>query len=508
MSLAQERERFRLLVEAVTDYAILMLAPDGTIISWNAGAERIKGYGAEEAIGRHFSIFYTAEAIARDHPQHELEVAREVGRFEEEGWRVRKDGSQFWASVVITALFDEDGRLRGYGKVTRDMTDRRLAREAEREALAAAERASHAKTEFLSGMSHELRTPLNAVLGFAQVLALDALTPGQHDAVHQITKAGELLLGLVDELLDISRIEAERMTVSLEPVHVGRLIAQCLELIKPIAAEHRIRVLAPPRQAGAVHAIADQQRLKQVVMNLLSNAVKFNSPDGRAQVAVRCTDTRVGISVADTGSGIDAADIERLFVPFERLGAAERGIAGTGLGLALSKRLLELMHGTIGVESAPGQGSTFSIELERAEAPGLDPSDGAGRAIPPTSTVLYIEDNLANLQLVEVLLSRMGDVEVMTAMQGQLGIELARTHRPDLILLDLHLPDMEGEDVARVLRADAATQAIPLVILSADAYSSVRRRLLALGVDGYVTKPFKVNEMLELVERLLERNAG
>jgi PAS domain S-box-containing protein len=508
MSLAEERERFRLLVEAVTDYAILMLAPDGTIISWNAGAERIKGYRAEEAIGRHFSIFYTAEALARGHPAHELEVARAEGRFEEEGWRVRKDGTQFWASVVITALYGERGELHGYGKVTRDMTERRLAEEAEREARDAAERASRAKTEFLSGMSHELRTPLNAVLGFAQVLALDALTPEQHEAVRQITKAGDLLLGLVDELLDISRIEAERMTVSLEPVHVGPLILQCLELIEPIAAEYRVRVIAPPREAGAVHAVADQQRLKQVVMNLLSNAVKYNRPGGTAHVGVASVGEHVRISVADTGSGIDAADLERLFVPFERLGAGERGISGTGLGLALSKRLVELMHGTLIVESTPEQGSTFTIELQRTEAPGLAPDDGDGRAAPPTSTVLYIEDNLANLHLVEVLLSRLGHIEVLTAMQGQLGLELARTHQPDLILLDLHLPDMDGEDVARVLRADTVTQPIPIVILSADAYSSVRRRLLALGVDAYVTKPFKVNEMLELVERLLGDRAS
>ena len=190
-------------------------------MSWNSGGERIKGYRAEEIIGRHFSVFYTPEAIASGHPEHELAVARRDGRFEEEGWRLRKDGTKFWANVVITALWGEDGELRGFGKVTRDTTERLRAREAERAARDAAERASRAKTEFLSGMSHELRTPLNAVLGFAQVLELEPLTPQQHDAVHQITKAGELLLALVDELLDISRIEAEQMTVSLEPVPRG-----------------------------------------------------------------------------------------------------------------------------------------------------------------------------------------------------------------------------------------------------------------------------------------------
>jgi PAS domain S-box-containing protein len=453
---ADDEERFRLLVDGVKDYAILMLAPDGTIVSWNSGGERIKGYRADEVIGRHFSIFYTPEAAARGHPEHELTVARREGRFEEEGWRVRKDGTQFWASVVITALFDNAGELRGFGKVTRDMSERRLAREAERAARDAAERASRAKTEFLSGMSHELRTPLNAVLGFAQVLALDTLTPHQREAVDQIAKAGELLLGLVDELLDISLIEAERMTVSLEPVHVGGLILECVELIEPIAAQHHVQVIAPPRRDMAEYVVADQQRLKQVLMNLLSNAVKYNRSGGTVRVAAAVAEQRVRISVADTGPGLDAEDLDRLFVPFERLGASESGIAGTGLGLALSKRLIELMDGTIAVESTPGAGSVFSVDLGRTDGPDLDAAAGLDAAAPAVATVLYIEDNLANLHLVEMLLSRMGSIEVLTAMQGQLGLELARSHLPDLILLDLHLPDMDGEDVARVLRTDDA----------------------------------------------------
>jgi PAS domain S-box-containing protein len=501
--LASDGERFRILVEGVKDYAILMLAPDGTIASWNAGGERIKGYRADEVIGRHFSIFYTPEAVARGHPDHELTVARRDGRFEEEGWRVRKDGTQFWASVVITALLDDAGELRGFGKVTRDMTERRRTQEAERDARDAAERASRAKTEFLSGMSHELRTPLNAVLGFAQILALDPLTSQQSEAVKQIAKAGQLLLALVDELLDISRIEAERMTVSLEPVYVGSLIAECIELIEPIAAEQHIQVIAPPRHAVDVYVIADQQRIKQVLMNLLSNAVKYNRTAGTVRVGTAVGEKAVEISVSDTGLGLQPDDLGRLFTPFERLGAAESGIPGTGLGLALSKRLSELMHGTITVESTPGVGSVFSVELERTQGPDLDSATAAAEQEPPISTVLYIEDNLANLHLVETVLSRMGHIEVLTAMQGQLGIELARTHAPDLILLDLHLPDMDGEDVARVLLADDATRAIPIVVLSADAYSSVRRRLLAMGVDAYVTKPFDVAKMIELVERLL-----
>jgi CheY-like chemotaxis protein len=241
-------------------------------------------------------------------------------------------------------------------------------------------------------------------------------------------------------------------------------------------------------------------------MNLLSNAVKYNRPDGTVVVGFGAVDGHVEVAVTDTGKGIDPADIDRLFVPFERLGAAQTGVSGTGLGLALSDRLVQLMHGSITVESTLDEGSTFRIQLERAEAPELPAGQaGAPTNDPATSTVLYIEDNLANLHLVETLLSRIGTLEVISAMQGQLGLELARTHRPDLILLDLHLPDMDGEDIARVLRGDEAMRDIPLVVLSADAYSSVRRRLLAIGVDAYLTKPFKVTEMTELVARLLER---
>ena len=499
-------QRFRLLVEGVTDYAIFMLDPDGHIVSWNSGGERIKGYRADEVIGRHFSLFYTQEAVDRGHPDHELEVARDEGRFEEEGWRVRKDGTEFWANVVITALFDDDGQLRGFGKVTRDMTERRIAAEAEREAREAAERANRVKSEFLSGMSHELRTPLNGVLGFAQLLALDDLTDQQRDAVEQIAKAGELLLGLVDELLDISRIEADQMTVSLEPVHVGAMLADCLELIGPIAGEHGIRLVAPPGRQADVYAVADQQRLKQVVMNLLSNAIKYNRPGGTARVGVAVPDHRVRISVSDTGPGVRPEEIAKLFTPFERLGAAGTGIAGTGLGLALSKRLVELMQGTIEVTSSLGAGSTFSIDLPLTTGPDLVAGDAREPAETPLATVLYIEDNVANLHLVETILSRTGKVEIVTAMQGQLGLELARTQAPNLILLDLHLPDMDGEDVARLLLNDPATRDIPIVVLSADAYSSVRRRLLGLGVAAYITKPFNVKDMIETVEELLDRH--
>jgi PAS domain S-box-containing protein len=501
--LAVQLERFQLVVKGVKEYAILMLDPDGKIVSWNGGAERIKGYSADEALGRHFSVFYTPEAIEEGHPEMELRMARAEGRFEEEGWRVRKDGTRFWASVLITALVSDEGELRGYAKVTRDLTERRAELQERERLQLLAEAASRAKTEFLSRMSHELRTPLNAVLGFAQLLGLDALRPEQREAVDQIQRAGELLLALIEEILDISMIEGDRLTLSLEPIQVDELVRQCLQIIAPMAVEQGIRIVAPPHQHTGVFAVADQQRLKQALLNLLSNAVKYNSAHGTLWLTLTVDDGRTTISVGDSGRGIEPQSIERLFMPFERLGAEHGDVAGTGLGLSLSKRLVELMGGTLTVESELGKGSVFHISLERTDEPSYDgePLPAGATSADVKATVLYIEDNLANLRLVERILAHAGDVEVISAMQGKLGLELARAHRPDLILLDLHLPDTTGEDVAIALKQADETRDIPIVVLTAAAHTSQRRRLLDLGVYAYLTKPFNVAEMLNLIQQ-------
>ncbi len=499
-----ERERFRLLVEGVRDYAILMLDPAGTIVSWNEGAERINGYCAADALGRHFSLFFTPEGIAAGHPLLELEVAAREGRYEEEGWRVRKDGTRFWANVIVTALVDDAGESRGFAKVTRDLTERR-AQEAERAANERVDAGSRAKTEFLSRMSHELRTPLNAVLGFAQLLALDALRPTQRESVDYILRAGELLVAQVDDALDIARIEADDLSVSLEPVDVGALLTECVQLIAPMAAGHAIQIVPPPRPVTEVYAHADAQRLKQVVLNVLTNAVKYNRPHGTVALELNVSAPRVIISITDCGRGIDPECIDRLFTPFERLGAEDSNVPGTGLGLALSRQLAELMGGTITAESELGTGTAFHIDLALTTPPHGDSESGSGEGggIEATGTVLYIEDNLANLTLVERILERAAKVELISAMQGTLGLELARTHQPDLILLDLHLPDMSGEDVATALRANDETRDIPIVILSGAAHPAQRRRLLEQGVHAYLTKPYKVAEMIELVEQTL-----
>jgi signal transduction histidine kinase len=378
-----------------------------------------------------------------------------------------------------------------------------------------ADRASRAKSEFLSRMSHELRTPMNAVLGFAQFLEMDETDRGKRDSLQQILNGGRHLLSLIDEVLDIAKIEAGRLSISSEPVRVQDAVQECLELILPLARTRRIRIDDHCAAAGARHVQADRQRLKQVILNLVSNAVKYNR-DGGA-VTLSCAETPAGrlrIEVSDTGRGIAAKDLPRLFAAFERLEAEGSGTDGTGLGLALSKKLVELMSGTIGVESVVGQGSVFWVELALANDPASqvesvdvsDPPPAAGTSA-PSRTVLYIEDNLSNLKLIERLLARRPGVRLISAALGSLGLELARQHRPDLILLDLHLPDLPGREVLARLQADPATSHSPVVVVSADATPGEIGRLRSAGARDYLTKPLDVRQFLAVVDDVLQRES-
>jgi len=385
-----------------------------------------------------------------------------------------------------------------------------------RRAQTAAETANHSKNEFLSRMSHELRTPLNAVLGFGQLLEMEDLGDGQRESVDQILKGGRHLLTLINEVLDISRIEAGELALSPEPVSAAELIQESVDLIRPLADARGIQVVVDRSGGCDSYLFADRQRAKQILLNLLSNAVKYNRPRGTAAVScAQPNETRMQVRVTDTGRGIPAERLGLLFTPFERLGAEDSEVEGTGIGLALSKRLAEAMGGGIEVISTVGEGSTFVVELPRVEGPveryeRLDRDDAAPPA-PPAATrerVLHIEDNLSNLKLVERVLERRADVEIVAAMQGRLGVELAREHQPVLVLLDLHLPDMGGEQVLQRLREDPLTASIPVAIVSADATAGQVQRLIAAGAVAYLTKPIDVKGLLEVLDRALERRAS
>ncbi|MBU1329640.1 MAG: PAS domain S-box protein [Gammaproteobacteria bacterium] len=511
-ALRDNEERLRLIIDGVKEYGIFGLDPSGHVTSWNTGAERIKGYREADILGRHFSLFYPPQA--RDTaPQHALQVATREGRYEEEAWRQRRDGSLFWANVVITAQRDASGTLRGFSKITRDITDRRNAEAALRTAREEAENASRAKSEFLSRMSHELRTPLNSILGFAQLLEMDKGTPAQQAQVRHILRAGRHLLGLINEVLDIARIESGRLALSPEPLALRPLLQEVSLLLSPQAAAADIRLHLPGDLPATLNVQADRQRLVQVLLNLLSNAIKYNHRGGQVEVQVEADARKVALSVIDNGPGIALEDQQRLFTPFERLGAATSEVEGTGLGLALSKSLLEQMDGSLSVNSAPGQGSTFRLTLPRSQAGSvvlpvdtIAPSAAINVTAPPEQPlrVLCIEDNLSSLALIETLLSRWPQVQVISAMQGQLGLDLAWQHRPEVILLDLDLPDLSGQEVLKRLRLNTCSAATPVLLITADASAATQRDLLASGASAVLSKPLHVPTFLATLRQHLD----
>ncbi len=413
-------------------------------------------------------------------------------RHPEGGWR--------WLHVTLRRQGD---RFIGF---TQDLT----ALTEERIRAAAAREASEAKSRFLSRTSHELRTPLNSILGFAQLLEMEPLSPKQQEYVRHILKAGRHLLELINEILEISRAEAGRLPLSPEPIQVQEAFQEALSLIAPLARKRGIELLPEP-VAEDLYLWADRQRLHQILLNLLANAVKYNRPGGKVWLRAQMKgEGRVRIEVEDTGVGIDRERLNRIFEPFERMEGEEEG-EGTGLGLTLARRFVEAMEGKIGVESQPGRGSLFWFELPQAERPGPRPRQpGTPRPLEPDAprtgrpvTVLYIEDNPANLRLMERLLERRPNTRLIAAVQGQMGLDLAREHRPDLILLDLHLPDLPGEEVLAQLKRDPRTQSIPVLVLSASASPRRERRLLAMGAYAYLTKPLDLQQFWTVLDQAL-----
>ena len=368
-ALRVSEERFGMLVEAVRDYGVFMLDPDGCVASWNVGAQRIVGYSADEVIGRHFSLFYPPADVESDKPRQELVVAVSEGRFEEEGWRVRKDGSLFWSSVVITPIRDADGRLVGFAKVTRDLTERRAAQEralADALRLAQAEAASDAKSQFLAVMSHELRTPLNAIGGYAELLALGVrgpVTETQRSDLERIRQSQQHLLGIINDVLNFTRVEAGQVQYDIQTVPAREMMDAVAALIAPLAARKNVVFDVRPAPPSLL-ARADRPKVEQILLNLLSNAVKFTPTGGRVSLEAAREGDAVLLSVRDNGPGIARGDRDAIFEPFVQLGRTlTTSHEGTGLGLAISRDLARAMGGEIGVESVQGEGATFTLRL-------------------------------------------------------------------------------------------------------------------------------------------------
>lgn len=502
----QERDRFFTL--SIDLFCIAGF--DGRFKRLNPAWERTLGYTTEELCSQpYLSFIHPDDREATIATAAKLLDGEHVISFEN---RYRcKDGSYKW--LHWTSVPAHDQQLI-YG-AARDITERKRGEEVLRDARGEADRANQAKSEFLSRMSHELRTPLNAILGFAQLLELDALTVNQRESVAHILKGGRHLLALINEVLDIARIEAGRLSLSLEPVAVREVAMEAFDLIKPLAVQRNVDVRCDAATMEHCFVLADRQRLKQVLLNLLSNGVKYNRHEGTLILtSKRASATRVRIMVADTGHGMTETQLARLFTPFDRLGAEESGTEGTGLGLALSKNLVKAMGGDILVTSKVGKGSVFSVELGCTENPEIKVASMSPEAAPtslappqvpvPVSTILYIEDNLSNLRLIERVLGLRKGIHLLSAMQGRMGIDLARQQRPDLILLDLHLPDLKGDEVLVRLKGHPETEKIPVVMISADATARQIQRLQDRGAVAYLTKPIDVGQLMGLLDRMLK----
>lgn len=493
--LRASEERFRLMVDGVKDYAIFMLDPSGYIVSWNTGAKATKGYEAHEIIGRHFSLFYPPEVAATGFPAKELRVAREVGRYEDEGWRVRKDGSRFWASVVITALFDETGRHRGFAKITRDLTERRR--------ISTLEDEGRRITTFLAMLGHELRNPLTPISNAVAIMerlgqGADTKTLARMSSI--IARQLKQITRLVDDLLDVGRITSGKIHLESKPVKLSEVIDEALEMLKPSAdAKHHALVFRSP--AADLWITGDRARMIQVVCNLLNNAIKFTPDGGRIEVRLQETGADVEISVSDNGPGIAPAHLPQVFMLFAQ-GEQEisRPQGGLGLGLTLVQQLVTLHGGDISAFSKglPGEGAEFVIRLPRTAAPlqmKRDREDGAKKVI------LVVDDNRDAAETMCLLVESLGYLS-RTAFDGPSALEAIKAEQPDAVLLDIGLPGFSGVEVARRVRREIAHPPT-LVAVTGFGQASDRDASLAAGFYAHLTKPIDAHQLESLLERLL-----
>jgi PAS domain S-box-containing protein len=533
--LRRSEERFRLLVEGVSEYAIFMLDANGRVATWNSGAERIKGYTAAEIIGQHFSTFYPEEARASGWPDHELQVAAEKGSFVDNGWRLRKDGTTFWANVTITSLRDDTGHLFGYTKLTRDMTETKRVEamefvnqqreemlDAERSARMAAQRATRLKDEFLATLSHELRTPLSAILGWTQVLLREGTPKGpdlQKRAIDVIDRNARAQVKLIDDLLDLSRIMTGKLRLDLHQISFASVVEAAVDSAMPSAEAKEVRLKAI---LGASRDIvnADGARLQQVVWNLLTNAIKFTPKGGQIQVLLQRVNSHLELSVSDTGIGIPASYLPQVFDRFsQKDSSTTRDFGGLGLGLAICKQLVEMHGGSIKAASrGEGKGATFSVELplsiiqlDDESSPRIHPTaethPGENLSLPRLDGVhvFIVDDEPDARDLLRTVLEDQG-AGVTSFTSAPDALAALKTKKPTVLICDVGMPKMDGYQLIRTLRAEESRSGrIPALALTAFARAEDRKRSLVAGYQAHLAKPFDMGELILVVADLVGR---
>jgi PAS domain S-box-containing protein len=512
-------DAYRLLVQEVKEYAIFMLDTSGRIVTWNAGAQRLKGYTADEIIGQHFSIFYDKENIANGKPQRELETATTEGRVEDEGWRLRKDGTRFWANVVITALHDEKGNLKGFSKITRDMTDQRKAEDALREQAALLEQrvnertaeleqANRAKDEFITTLSHELRTPLTSITGWVQMLEAGELTPTQQrKAFEVIDRNLTAQAQLIDDLLNVSRIVTGKLMVELRPVFPAPIIEEAIDSIRPTAKTKSLKLTRDLDTALGPIQI-DPPRFHQIVWNLLTNAVKFTPKKGHIHVSLRRINSNALLQISDSGEGINPDFIPYIFERFRQADASRsRKYGGLGVGLSIAKSLVEQHGGTIYAESdGVGKGSTFNVTLP---IPGLSShSDSASQQTTIKSMlkgkrILVVEDEPDTRDMIAHAVKQRG-AKPIQADSARKALQVLEQEPCDLVISDIGMPDLDGYAFIRKLRSlKSPASAVPVIALTAYAGEHDRKLSIEAGFNTHIPKPITLTELVRVISKLI-----
>jgi PAS domain S-box-containing protein len=494
-SVRQSEERFRLLVEGVKDYGIFMLDVNGRIISWNAGAERMKGYSAKEIIGRHFSVFYPPELIAADWPAHELRIARTEGRYEEEAWRLRKDGSRFFASILITAIYDGNGDLRGFAKVTRDLT--------QRQRMEQMQDASRQMSEFVAMLAHELRNPLAPIRNAMQVMALRGLEDPKLESCRKIVDRQVAHLGrLVDDLLDVNRVTTGKIHLKYEALSISLVLERALESSAPKIEERNHRVeISLPEEPLVVQG--DSTRLSQVFLNLLNNAAKYTPEHGLIRISGKAEAGNAVVRIRDNGIGIAADLLPKVFDLFvQGSRSLDRAEGGLGIGLMLVREIVRLHGGSVSVSSAGvQQGSEFTVKLpllKHAADRTKRGNSGEAAAAARKQRILVVDDNSDSAESMAMLLRASGH-EVHMARDGAAALELADAHKPEVVLLDIGLPGMSGYAVAKRLRELPELHSVKLIAMTGYGQEEDRKRSLDAGFDHHLVKPVDLGKLMTLL---------